>query len=360
MSERIIEQIEANSLEEAKRKIDTPELIVLEVSLLSHGREETVEAVADTVEEAFVKAQSKVPAEAKIERKIKVVPKQVMLQAQGDNEESAGKGKAEAITSVSLLKKGRKGLWGFGRTPNVYEVVISQQAVVELRFREQAKFRVKVRDYSAEELFQSIQELRRRNAQWTEILQVLNPKNDSKIQESLMKIRELNPLSVLDTIEGVIEDVCRKNEKASWRMVIEEANRRAEETHRQAAIARARELREQEVRLRGLDVEIAESFGFYISLNWYARSHKEPTGIPRYTVDYDYHRPADERLRKTIPRYSTDEGAFSEVERSIKELNLYELYLQLLFEEGQDETAATLEQKCIVALKTRKLKMRGR
>jgi len=316
---------------------------------LCHGKVETIEAVADTVEEAFIKAQSRVPAGAKTEtQKIKVAPKRITLEVQGDNEESAGKGKAEVITSVSLLKKGRKGLWGFGKTPNVYEVVISQQAVVELRFREQAKLLVKVRGYLAEDLFQIIQEVRRRNAQWTEILQLLNPKNDSEIQASLVKLRELNPLSVLDTIENTIEDVCRKNEKANWQMVIKEA-------HTQASIARTRELREQEVRLRGLDVEIADTFGFYTSPNWYAKSHREPTGIPRYTRDYDHHRPADERLRETIPRYSTDKEAFSKLEGRIKANNLYELYLQLLFEEGQDETSATLEQKCIAALKAHKL-----
>lgn len=343
MSERII-QIEADSLEEARRKLHTDELIVLEESILCHGKGETIEAVADTVEEAFTKAESRVPAGAKTEtQKIKVAPKRITLLVQGDNEESAGKGKAHVIASVSLLKKGRKGFWGFGKTPNVYEVVIFQQAVVELRFREQTKLRAKVRGYLAEDLLQSIQEVRRRNAQWADTLQLLNPKNDSEIKISLAKIQELNSHSALD----IIEDVCHKNEKANWQVVIKEA-------HTQASIARAQELREQEVRLRSLDVEIADTFGLYTSLNWYAKSHKEPTGIPRYARDYDHHHPADERLRKTIPRYSTDKEAFSELERRIKGNNLYELYLQLLLED-QHDMPTTLEQKCIASLKAQKL-----
>jgi hypothetical protein len=95
----------------------------------------------------------------------------------------------------------------------------------------------------------------------------LNPKNDSEIQESLTKIRELNPNSALDTIEVCIENFCRKNEKANWQMIIREA-------HRQAALARARELREQEAKLRGLDVEVAEAFMFYTSIDGSAHSRK--------------------------------------------------------------------------------------
>ena len=282
MTERIIE-IEADTVKDARRKLNTNELIVLEELILCYGRVENIEASADTVEEAFTKAQGKVPAGAKIEtQNIKIAPKRVTLQVQGDNEESAGKGKAEVIASVSLLTKGRRGFWGLGKTPNVYEVVIFQPAVVELRFRERAKIRVKVRGYLAEDLLQSIQEARQRNAHWTETLRFLNPKNDSEIQESLTKIRELNPNSALDTIEVCIENFCRKNEKANWQMIIREA-------HRQAALARARELREQEAKLRGLDVEVAEAFMFYTSIDWYekhyVRRRREPTGLPRGGYD---------------------------------------------------------------------------
>src|SRR5262249_46216039 len=153
-----------------------------------------------------------------------------------------------------------------GTRPNIYEVVVYQQAVVEVRFRVKARLQVKVQGYLAENLLQCIQALRQRDAQWAEMLQVLNPKNDPEIQAFLVKLRELNPSSELDTIESV----CRENEKANWQTVIKEA-------HRQASIARARELRERKVKLRGLDIAIAETFVFYISIDWNARSYMEPT-----------------------------------------------------------------------------------
>jgi hypothetical protein len=342
MKERIIE-IEADSLEDARRKLYTPELIVIEKSILYQGKVETIEAIADTAEAAFRKAQNKVPTAAKTEaRKTRLTPKRITLLVQADDEESAGKGKAELITSVTLFKKGRKGFWGFGRTSNVYEIVISQPAVVELTFREKTKIRARVRGYFAENLLESIQVARERNTQGTETLELLNPKRDSEIHAWLIKLYELNPISVLD----VIENACRNNENTNWQIVIKEV-------HTQELIARAQALREQEIRLRDLDVRIADSFGLYTSLDWYAKGQKEPTGIPRYARDYDHHRHPDEQLRKTIPRYSTDSAAFSELERRIQGQNLHQLYLRILFEEGQDDTTATLEQKCIAALKAR-------
>lgn len=337
-------EIEANSLEEARNKVDTDELIVLEESILCYGKAGTIEAVADTVDEAFGKAESKVPSGAKTEtRTLRIAPKRITLHVQGDTEEDAGKGKTEAIASVSLLKRGRKGFLGFGKSLNIYEVVIFQQAVVEVGFRETAKLQVRVRGYLGENLLQAIEDLRQGKPEWTEIIGSLNPKSDPEIETLLTRLRELDPLSNLD----VIENICRKNAKANWRTVIKEA-------HEQVSIARARELREKAVRLRGLDVEIADTFGFYTSLDWYAKSYKEPTGIPRYTRDYDHHRPGDERLRKTIPRYSTEQEAFKELERRIKANDIYQLYLQLLLEVGQDDLTATLEQKCIAALEARK------
>jgi len=347
MSERLIE-IEADTVEQAERKLrNIDELIVLEQFVVCREKVEVIEAVADTVEEAFLKAQGKVPADAKTEtRETKAAAKQITLLVQANNEESAGKGKAELISSVSLLKKARKGLFGFGKTPNVYEVVISQKAVVELTYRVRAKLRAKVRNYSAEELLESIRQIRQTNAQWTEMLQFLNPKNDSEIEASLIKLQELNLPSVLDTIE----DVCRRNEKANWRTVIKEA-----ET--QASNARSRELEEKKIGLRRLDVEIAEIFMFYTSIDWYEkdyrRKRKEPTGLPR--GGYGEHHVTSSTLRETIPHYSTNKEAFGKLEERIKGFDLYELYLQLLFEEGQDEAIATLEQKCIAALKAQKL-----
>src|SRR5215212_8851484 len=60
--------------------------------------------------------------------------------------------------------------------------------------------------------------------------------------------------------------------------------------------------------LNRLDAEIAVCFKFYSFVTSYDASLKRPTGIPK---EYDNPRPPDERDRKSIPRYSTDEKAFS-------------------------------------------------
>lgn len=370
MNERIIEK-EADSLEEVRQMLaEEDDIIVLQEFILCGGKLETVESTANTVEEAIRKAANRIPAGAKVMEKtqeVKIAPKRIVLRVAGDNEESAGKGKAEVIESVSLHKKGRKGFLGLGKTLNVYEVVVSQQAVVEVRFREKARVWAKVRGYLAEDLLEIIQELRQRNASWKEILQFLNPKNDPEIRALLNELQRLNPPSVLDAIEAV----CRKNKKAKWRVVIEEAVKQAaiaraeieaeikrqeeaaKEAQRQAAIARAREAKERDIKLRRLDIEVAEIFLFYTSIHW-DKGYLKVTGIPKYNYVGPYH-PLDERERKTIPYYSTDQKAFVEVERRVKGgTSLYELYKQFLDEAGQDEITATLEQKCVASVRARK------
>lgn len=346
MNEQIIE-IESDSLDEARKTLSVDAFIIQEFILCS-GKLETVEGIANTVDEAVTKAKNRIPAEAKIEsREIKIAPKRVVLQVEGDNEESAGKGKAEVIESVSLHKKGRKGFLGFGKAPNVYEVVVSQQAVVEVKFREKARLLAIVKGYLAKDLLQGVEDLRRRNAPWEEVLQLLNPKKDDQIKKLL------NGLLVPDLIDlhsalNIIESACLRNEAANWQRAIEEA-------HSEASRARKRLWTE----LRGLDAELADVFMFYTSIDWYAKGNREPTGIPRHTTDWDGNRPPDERFRKTIPRYSTDEKAFAELRRRAIEFGTYELSKQFLDEEGQDEATATLKQKCVALLKARQLELKG-
>lgn len=353
MNEQIIE-IEADSLEEAERQVDTNDFIVLEKSILCSGRVETIEEIADTVEEALIKAKSRIPAEAKIEKEeIKIAPKRIELQAKGDNEESAEKEislkKAELIESVSLHRKGRKGFLGFFKTPNVYEVIVFQQAIVEIRFRMKARLQAIVRGYSAGDLLQSVQELRGKNARWAEILELLNPKNDAEIRSLLIQLRD-SYLSDLLSVFSFIEATCRQNEKANWQTAIREIHWRALD-----------ELNKRKVKLRKLDVEIAEAFMFYTSIDWYekdyARRRKEPTGLPR--TGYGKEHIPSPTLRRTLPHYSTDKKAFGELEERIEGWNLYNHYLECLTEEGQDETTATLEQKCVASLKARKEQQRG-
>jgi hypothetical protein len=343
MDERIIE-IEADSLEEARRALYTDDVLVLEESILTHAKIGTVESVADNAEGAFEKARERIPPKAKIETQtVKLAAKRVVLQVEGNDEESAGKGKAEVIESVSLHKKGRKGLFGFGRTPNVYDVVISQPAVVEVRFRERARLQAIVTDYLANDLLRSIEEVRSRNAPWEEVLRLLNPKKDDRVEkllDGLLVPDMIDPESALN----IIEHKCRENEGVNWERVIQEA-------HHEALAARIRLW----IELRGLDAELASVFMFYTSVDWYPRSNREPTGIPMHTRLPYGRRPPDSRYREIIPRYSADKEAFSELERRVIAWKLHDLCKQFLQEDGQGEATATLKQKCVAMLKAKKL-----
>lgn len=364
MSEQTIE-IEADSLEEARKKLYTDDLIVLQESILCRGEVEAVEDFADTVEDAVIKAKSRIPAGAKIENtKVKITPNRVVLHIGEGNEENEAEEirpkKAEVIEAVLLHKKGRKGFLGFGKTSNVYAVVVFQQAVVEVSFREKARLRATVRDYSAEELLQSIRKLELRHAYWTESLQLLNPKNDSEIRELLLKYQELNLPSGLDTIQNV----CLENKEANWKLALKEAYRQAEiaraaldaeikrqeEARIKAQIARARELKEQEKRLRNLDHKLAEDLMIYIDIYW-TPDYSELKGIPRFDYPGPYRSP-DPKEKQNIPRYSSDEKAFCRLLNQVE--SLVSLYLQVLEGEGLSEATASMEQKCLALLEAQR------
>jgi hypothetical protein len=353
MNKQII-KIEADSLAEAEGKVNATDYIILEKSVLCSGRVETVEEIAASVEEALVRAKSRVPPEAEIEKEeIRFAPGRTALKAEGYNEESALKelvlNSAELVESIVLHKKGRKGFLGFFRRPGVYEVTVFQQALVEIRFRVKARLQVVARSYLAEDLLRSAHELRRKNAQWAELLRFLNPKNDEDIQRFLVQLRG-SYSSDLPFIFNLIEDVCCANEKANWKKAITDIYWRAQD-----------ELNKQKVRLRSLDVEIAEAFMFYTSIDWsekdYSKRRKEPTGLPRTGFGKE-HIPTP-TLRETIPRYSTDEKAFNRLRKRIDGFELSERYLECLAEEALYEKTATFEQKCRVGLKVRRERQKG-
>lgn len=121
----------------------------------------------------------------------------------------------------------------------------------------------------------------------------------------------------------------------------------------QKAIEEAQAARQRYERigeLRHLDIQIAEAFMFYVSIQW-GRNYFHPTGIPR--TDYDHHHPGDNQFRETIPHYSTNQSDYSILERSAVGSGFHDLFLQILAEGELDETSATLEQKCITWLKAR-------
>jgi hypothetical protein len=352
MRERIIE-VEAYSLAEARDQLDTDEdIIVIEVTVLNRERAETIESIADTIHEAVSKAKVGVPAKAKIDpHEIKTDARRVTVKAHGDNEEIAREEiklkRAEVIESITLHRKGRKGFLGFFKRLNRYEVVLFQQAVVEVRFREKARLRARVLDYLAKDLLRIIEELRRRNARWEEAVQSLNPKNDERVRGWLKVLQESESFDLPNPLE-LIENACRRNLEANWGKAIERA-------YKEVLSAQSR-LWEA---LRGLNVGIADTLTLYRVIRWEPKSRKEPTGIRR--EDYDPPRRPDERLRKKILCYSTDSEAFAELERKLEVIaGLRELYEECLREEGLKEDTATLRKKCEAVLEARRRQLGGK
>lgn len=342
MSDQII-VIEDDSLGKAREQLHADNYVVLQETVLRPERVETLEGIAETVKGAALEVRRRMPVGAIIEKKkVKVPPERTKLEIKAiDKDDAVDKidlKPHQVIEKVSLYRQGIK-VFTFYITSDVYEVVLLQKAVVEIRYRERAKIQARVRDYSAAGLLQTVNEIRSQHIPWSEAVQLLNPKNIPETQNFLVKLGEFDSSVGLKAIESV----CRQDNQISWQGAIKEA-------YYQGAIA----VGERWKRLRGIDVDIASAFGFYIDIDWYEKSFKDPTGIPRYVSEYDDHHIPDPRQRKTIPYYSTDAKAFAEVEERAKIFGLYERYLELLIAEGLLESTATLEQKCLAMLRTRR------
>lgn len=353
MDEQIL-KLEGDSLAEAEAKIDFRKYIILEKTVLCSGGAQTIEELAATVEEAFIKAESRVPADACVEtQEVRFRPKRSSLKAKGYTEDSARNelvlNRAELIESIALHKKGRRGFLGFFRRPAVYEVTVFQQALVEIRFRLKARLQVVALSYLAEDLLRRARQLRLKNAQWPEALRALNPGNNENVRRLLAELSQ-SYSSDLPSIFNLIEDVCRSNEKENWEKAIRELHWRALE-----------ELNKKKMRLRSLDVEIAEVFMFYTAIDWseknYAKVRKEPTGMPR--TGYGREHVPEPALRSAVPRYTTDEKAFGLLRKRIEGFELEARYLECLSEDGLCEETATFEQKCLAGLKARKEQQKG-
>lgn len=113
--------------------------------------QKVVKAMADTTEAAFVKAQSKIPINAKVlEKKELTVPKQKVITVEAFDEQGARSQAREQISStakvksVKLVMAGKKGFLGIGKTPNQYEAELLDRAVVEITYKTKAKILAKI------------------------------------------------------------------------------------------------------------------------------------------------------------------------------------------------------------------------
>jgi HEAT repeat protein len=157
MTEQIIE-IEADTLEQAREQVKSqiPEgLCLLSEAVVSDGRSGTVNAFADTTEEAYAKAQTEIPIQADVLEKTELAaPERKVITVEAFDEQGAASsarwearrefGKTAIVKSVKLITMGRKGLFGIGKTPNQYEAELLQPATVEVTYKMKAKISIKV------------------------------------------------------------------------------------------------------------------------------------------------------------------------------------------------------------------------
>lgn len=146
--------LEADSLEEAKTKVKSQEreegLPVLYEKVLCDGKEKTITASADTMEEAFAKAEKELPNDANIlEKKQVSAPQTRVTTIEAFDEQSArsqaSKGvKTSRIVDTKLKTMGKKGFLGKAKTPNQYEVTEFEPAKVEITYKPKAKILVKM------------------------------------------------------------------------------------------------------------------------------------------------------------------------------------------------------------------------
>jgi len=160
--EKRVIKIEADSLEQAREQLKSQiprGLRLLSEKVVSSGRRKTCQGVGDTVEAAFGEARSKLPPSAKIlEEKVCIPPSEETVMVEAFDEQRAERqALANAVWQASakmptieqsvrvkglvLKSLGKGGFLGIGKKPNRYEAQITQQAVVEIAYKEKVKIR---------------------------------------------------------------------------------------------------------------------------------------------------------------------------------------------------------------------------
>lgn len=156
MDEQVIE-VEADSLDaarEAAQKQLKEGYYILTETVLSNAFKGSDMESANTIEEAFKKAEKRIPKSAYIERRITVCePKRKTLTVSALDEKSAineadsrWRNDGEwnwTIVSVMKHSSGKKGFLGIGREPNQYEVVIEHPADVRVEYSMKARITVR-------------------------------------------------------------------------------------------------------------------------------------------------------------------------------------------------------------------------
>ena len=147
-------EITAESLEEARTQVKSKissGMSILSETIISDGTQKTSYAYAETTEAAFTRAESRVPSGAKVmKRRVTKKPSKKIIKISAYDESSARlkaqlkPGSIETIEKIILTVPGRKGIFGIGKKPNLYEVEIFHPAEVEIVYKSKAQIQAKV------------------------------------------------------------------------------------------------------------------------------------------------------------------------------------------------------------------------
>ena len=145
-------EIEAENLEEAQNQLISyvQKGFYIKHDIISDGNPVTIKSMASTTEEAFAKAQAKIPNDAIIlDKKEFVTPENktitfgirdqdmAMIRAKRKAKEQLGD--TATIENLNLVKKGRKGFLGIGAKDYQFEAKAARNAIVEITYKQNFK-----------------------------------------------------------------------------------------------------------------------------------------------------------------------------------------------------------------------------
>lgn len=157
MAEQIIE-VEADSLEDARTQLKARIPVgfhLLSEKIISDGKTLTVKVIADTRQDAFVKAEGQIPPGATVLEKRELISSEQKVIVEAFDEENARReavqkarsefGGNATVKSVKLIQEGKKGFLGIGKQPHQYEAeLLHDKAAVQITYKIKVRISAKI------------------------------------------------------------------------------------------------------------------------------------------------------------------------------------------------------------------------
>jgi hypothetical protein len=147
-------EIEASTLDEARNQLKDKigdNCFVISEEVDSYGGNRSAQADAESVQQAFLKAEKMMPKNAVIiDRKEICASNEKLITVDAFSEESAKEkiktqiDYKDTITNIKTAVIGSKGVFGIGKKPNTYEISLFKPAKVEISYCTKAKITVKI------------------------------------------------------------------------------------------------------------------------------------------------------------------------------------------------------------------------